>query len=48
MLVRSFLLEYGALGLLSAVAGLCLGTLAAWLLVTQLWELEWIFATGCP
>jgi putative ABC transport system permease protein len=44
VLIRSFLLEYGGLGLLSAVLGCALGTLAAWLLVTQLWDMEWIFA----
>lgn len=44
LLLRSFLLEYGGLGLLSAVLGCAIGTLAAWLLVTRLWELDWAFA----
>lgn len=44
LLLRAFLLEYGLLGLLSAVAGAGLGTVAAWLLATRLMDLEWAFA----
>jgi putative ABC transport system permease protein len=44
VLTRAFLLEYGGLGLLSALIGGGLGTLAAWLLVTRLMHLTWIFA----
>ncbi|HEX8374473.1 MAG TPA: FtsX-like permease family protein, partial [Geminicoccaceae bacterium] len=44
LLLRAFLLEYGALGLLAAMVGTLLGTAAAWLMVTQLMDLEWGFA----
>jgi putative ABC transport system permease protein len=44
LLLRAFLLEYGALGLLAGAVGTVLGTAAAWLLVTRLMDLEWAFA----
>lgn len=44
LLLRAFLLEYGALGLLASAVGALLGTIAAWLLVTRLMDLEWSFA----
>ena len=44
LLTRAFLLEYGALGLASALTGIATGALASWLLVTRLMRLEWAFA----
>ncbi|HEY0409421.1 MAG TPA: FtsX-like permease family protein, partial [Candidatus Dormibacteraeota bacterium] len=44
LLTQAFLLEYGALGLASALTGVATGTLASWLLVTRLMRLEWAFA----
>ena len=39
-LIKTYLLEYGALGLISAALGLMLGAAAAWLIVTRLLNLE--------
>jgi putative ABC transport system permease protein len=36
------LAEYGALAAMLAVVALALGSLTAWLVVTQLFEFEWV------
>ncbi|HVJ52780.1 MAG TPA: FtsX-like permease family protein [Aliidongia sp.] len=46
MVARGFLIEYGILGLVTAVIAVLLGTLAAWLVVTQVMKGEWVFAAG--
>jgi len=45
-LVRAFLLEYGLLGLLAAAVASLLGTLAAYLVLTQVMRTEWVFLPG--
>ena len=42
-LVGAFIIEYGLLGLATALVASLLGTLAAWLLVTRLMHAEWSF-----
>ena len=42
-LARAFLIEYGVLGVLSALVACVLGTLAAYLLVARLMKIEWVF-----
>jgi putative ABC transport system permease protein len=39
-------IEYGVLGLITAVAAAGAGTLAAWAVVTQIMRLEWAFLPG--
>jgi putative ABC transport system permease protein len=46
MIARGFLAEYGILGLITAAIAVLLGTLAAWLVVTQVMKGDWVFATG--
>ncbi len=46
MIGRGFLIEYGILGLVTAVIASCLGTLAAWLIVTRLMKGDWLFDPG--
>jgi putative ABC transport system permease protein len=41
--IRAFLIEYGLLGALSALLACALGTLAAYLLVTRLMKVDWVF-----
>jgi len=45
-LVRAFLLEYGLLGLLAAAVASLLGTLAAYLVLTRVMRMEWVFLPG--
>ena len=45
-LLKSFLIEYGLLGLISAAVAAALGTLAAYLLVTQVMHGDWVFLPG--
>lgn len=45
-LVATFLLEYGLLGVLAALIAAALGTLAAWLVLTQVMHTGWIFLPG--
>ncbi|UTW55195.1 ABC transporter permease [Kordiimonas sp. SCSIO 12610] len=39
-ILRAYLLEYTLIGLITALIALGLGTLAGWLVITQLWESE--------
>jgi putative ABC transport system permease protein len=41
--LRAFLLEYGLLGLVTAVIAGCIGTLTAWVVLTQLMDFRWTF-----
>jgi putative ABC transport system permease protein len=43
VIARGFLVEYGILGAATALIAVALGTLAAWLVVTQLLKGEWSF-----
>jgi putative ABC transport system permease protein len=43
MIGRTFLIEYGLMGLVTAVISGGLGTLAAWLIVTRIMKAEWVF-----
>jgi len=43
---RAFLIEYGALGVLSAIVAGGLGTAAAYFLVTRSLKIEWVFLPG--
>ncbi|HXP75640.1 MAG TPA: FtsX-like permease family protein [Stellaceae bacterium] len=45
-LVRAFLLEYGLLGLLAAAVASLLGTVAAYLVLTQVMRTDWVFLPG--
>ena len=45
-LVRAFLLEYGLLGLLAAAVASLLGTLAAYLVLTEVMRTDWVFLPG--
>src|SRR5690348_6560007 len=45
-LVRTFLLEYGLLGLLAAAVASLLGTLAAYLVLTYVMRTDWVFLPG--
>jgi putative ABC transport system permease protein len=45
-IARGFLIEYGILATITAVIAAALGTLAAWLVVTQLSNGEWSFDAG--
>jgi putative ABC transport system permease protein len=40
---RAFLIEHGLLGVLTALVACAFGTLAAYLLVTRLMKIEWVF-----
>jgi putative ABC transport system permease protein len=40
---RAFLLEYGLLGVVTAVIAAAIGTVAAYLVLTQVMRAEWIF-----
>jgi putative ABC transport system permease protein len=40
---RSFLIEYGLLGLIAAIIAGALGSLAAWLVLTRVMRAEWTF-----
>ena len=42
-IARAFLIEHGLLGALSALVAGALGTLAAYLLVTRLMKIDWVF-----
>ena len=42
-IARAFLIEHGLLGALSALVACALGTLAAYLLVTRLMKIDWVF-----
>ncbi|HWK47163.1 MAG TPA: FtsX-like permease family protein [Stellaceae bacterium] len=46
MVARTFLIEYGLLGLVTATISGGLGTLAGWLIVTRLMRAEWVFLPG--
>ena len=43
-LLGAYALEYGALGLVTAIFGLIAGGLAAWVIVTRIMQLEFVFA----
>jgi len=43
---RAFLVEYGALGILSAIVAAGLGTAAAYFVVTRSLKVEWVFLPG--
>jgi putative ABC transport system permease protein len=45
-LLSAFLLEYGLLGLLAAAVASLLGTIAAYLVLTQVMRTEWVFLPG--
>ena len=45
-LARAFLLEYGLLGLLAAAVASLLGTIAAYLVLTQVMRTDWVFLPG--
>jgi putative ABC transport system permease protein len=45
-LLKAFLLEYGLLGLLSAAIAAALGTLASYLVLTQVMRTAWVFLPG--
>ena len=45
-LLKSFLLEYGLLGLFSAAIAAALGSLAAYLILTRVMHSEWVFLPG--
>jgi putative ABC transport system permease protein len=45
-LLKAFLLEYGLLGLLSAAIAAALGTLASYLVVTEVMRADWVFLPG--
>jgi len=45
-LLKAFLLEYGLLGLLSAAVAAALGTLASYLVVTEVMRADWVFMPG--
>lgn len=45
-LARAFLLEYGLLGLVTACLAAVLGSLAAWLVLTQIMEMPFTFLPG--
>jgi putative ABC transport system permease protein len=46
VIARGFLVEYGILGIVTSVIAAALGTLAAWLVVTQIMKGEWVFDAG--
>jgi|HubBroStandDraft_1064217.scaffolds.fasta_scaffold00207_5 putative ABC transport system permease protein len=46
VIARGFLIEYGILGGVTAVISVALGSLASWLVVTQLLAGEWVFDVG--
>jgi putative ABC transport system permease protein len=43
---RIFLLEFGLLGLGSAIIAIAVGSIAAWLLVTRVMHADWAFMPG--
>jgi len=43
-LLGAYALEYGALGLATAIFGLVAGGLAAWVIVTRIMDLDFVFA----
>lgn len=45
-LLTAFVLEYGLLGLATAVFGVLAGTAAAWIIVTEVMELKFVFLPG--
>ncbi len=45
-IARAFVMEFALLGLLTAVIAAGLGTLAAWLVMTEAMETDWIFLPG--
>ena len=45
-ITRAFLLEHGMLGVLSALVAGALGTVAAYVLVTRLMKMDWVFLPG--
>ncbi|MDE1148929.1 MAG: ABC transporter permease [Azospirillaceae bacterium] len=42
-ILRTFLVEYGALGLVTALIAGALGTLTAWAVLTQVMHMKWVF-----
>jgi putative ABC transport system permease protein len=42
-IIGAYLLEHGLLGVLSALVAAALGTLAAFFVVTRLWQTDWVF-----
>ncbi|MCP4327646.1 MAG: FtsX-like permease family protein [Alphaproteobacteria bacterium] len=44
--LRAFLIEYGLLGIASAIIAGALGTIAAWAVLTQVMRTEWVFLPG--
>jgi putative ABC transport system permease protein len=46
MLLRGYLIEYGALGAATALLAVVLGTVAAWLVVVKVMRADWSFAAG--
>jgi putative ABC transport system permease protein len=44
--LRAFLIEYGLLGIASALIAALLGTITAWAVLTQLMRTEWTFLPG--
>ena len=45
-ILRAFLIEYGLLGIASALLAALLGTITAWAVLTQLMRTEWTFLPG--
>ncbi|MBM3485852.1 MAG: FtsX-like permease family protein [Alphaproteobacteria bacterium] len=45
-ILGSFLVEYGILGLATAIVAGILGSIAAWAVVTQVMRLDWVFLPG--
>ncbi len=43
-LLTSFIIEYGLLGLVSAIFGIIVGSIGAWYLATFILELPWVFS----
>jgi putative ABC transport system permease protein len=43
---RAFLVEYGLLGLVTAIIAGALGSVAAWLVLTRVMRAEWTFMPG--
>jgi putative ABC transport system permease protein len=42
-ILRTFLIEYGALGLVTALISGALGTLTAWAVLTKVMSMKWVF-----
>ena len=44
--LRAFVLEYGLMGLITAALAAGVGTIAAWAVLTQVMETDWVFLPG--